>query len=181
MRTEEEFEKSKAFGKVAEDMIAEFFIQKGYSVYYAENYGVFDETIKYQGPVLEIQPPCNYTDMESIETSSEYVYAPDLLVYKDSRKKYIEIKRREKLGRFNGNDVFYIGEKYWNDYVELEMACRYWNHGADGVLFFVCIDDFHGEKNAIFYENVWTLNDKITYHDKRRRFYAFDLRDFVRY
>ena len=181
IKEDEQFEEDLAYGREAEEVVANFFKSKGYKVRFAEDYGVFpheDPDWKRKGPRLATLALNGLPSMDEIETSTEYIIAPDLHILKGSYRGYIEVKRRVKLSRFNGEDIVYIGEKYWLNYLHLENLCRYFGYG-DGVMLYVMVDDFHKEEKAMFFASVNHLDENMQYY-KKGKYVAFNLAEFKR-
>ena len=183
LSADEEFANDVAYGKESEIVIANYFLNKGYKIELAEDYGIFpyedenDDETKYRGPRILVYYDYNYKTMEEIEVSGEYLIAPDLRISKEKIRGFIEIKRRGTLNKFNGDEILYLNEKYWNDYVKLEHLCRYSDYG-DGLVLYVCVDNFKKEKNAIFYASISHLEENIQYRVKHC--VAFNLKVFKR-
>ncbi len=160
------FERNLAYGKAAERTIAKFFREHGYRVQTDEEYGFMPDDIN-KGPRMFVLPPKNYGSIEEAEVNYKEIIAPDLMITKGKTRKYIEVKRREKLSRYNGDDILYIDAKCWYDYCELDLFCQYNNYG-DGVTIFLCVDNFHGDEYRVFYANVSLLREHVQYHVKNK-------------
>lgn len=181
IREDEKFEEDLAYGRVAEEIVANFFSSKGYKVVFAEDYGVFpheDPEWKRTGPRLLTLTSNNFSSIEEAETSTEYIIAPDLRVIKGKYRGYVEVKRRVSLSTFDGEDIVYIGEKYWMNYLHLENLCRYFGYG-DGVILYVMVDDFHGEDKAMFFASINHLDENMQYQ-RSGKYVAFNLKEFKR-
>ena len=75
------FEKNLAYGKVAENIIKQFFINKGYEVQVDEDYGFMPDD-KNKGPRMLVLRPGNYNSIEEVEANYEEIIAPDLMITK---------------------------------------------------------------------------------------------------
>lgn len=174
-RTQKEFEEDLAYGKVAEVNIANFFLKKGYDVSYAEDYGVFLD--EFPGPRIFITYP-NNTINNADYLTGEYLIAPDLMITKGKIRGFIEVKRREIFSLFNGEEIFYLDERYWKDYCQLEFFCKNLNYG-NSVIIYLCVDSFRNENNIVFHAPVSYLEKHIQYRE-RGKFVSFNLKDFKR-
>lgn len=173
------FNRKLKYGQFAEDRIAEFFTNKGYYVEYAEDYAIFPQEEENRGPrisVLDTSQISPSSPIELIEVSCTYLIAPDLRISKDRKIKYVEVKRREKLSLFKGEEIVYIKYYQWNDYVELVHYCKYFGYGSD-VLLYVFVDDYYGEEK-IFYQQVEYLDENIQYA-RKNKYVAFNLKNFL--
>lgn len=168
------FNKRLAYGKEAEKFIAKFFIKRGWKVEVDEEYGFMPDN-EYKGARLLVLP--SRPTLLEAETESHEIIAPDMRVRKNGVCKYIEVKRRAEISRFNDFDILYIDAKCWYDYSELDYLCRYDNYG-DGVVLFLCIDNYKG-REAVFYQNIGFLKENVQHHVKNE-YIAFRLSNFVR-
>ncbi|MDD4308589.1 MAG: hypothetical protein PHU53_07265 [Thermoplasmata archaeon] len=155
------WEKDYEYGFFAEKEIAGFFEQHGYSVEYAEDYAAFTPGL-YYGPRIGILPRYDYESIEMAEVSCVYYIASDLKVSKSGKIKYVEIKRRGKFSRFNGEDIIYIDKKQFYDY------CYLTDYGYD-VSLMIYIDEFADK--YIFTATIEKLYENIKY--KTDKFVSF--------